>query len=133
MELREHERAIAEWNANRAARPAVVPDGWTLYRPSNGTEGEIFSATFCDRCRQPSEVAYRELGDDAPSNPDGTIGCPILAASMAFVQDEPEYPKEWIWDDRMHSKCTAFMDEDEVLPPFVDPDQITMFQEDTDA
>ena len=61
------------------------------YRPSNGTEGMIFAAQFCDRC-------VHDINED----------CAIFARSLAFGVDHPEYPVEWIEDDR-GPLCTAFL------------------------
>ena len=60
------------------------------YRPSNGTEGEMFMAEFCDRCSKCD------------------VGCQIIVASMAFEKDDPEYPKEWVFDSEGCPTCTAF-------------------------
>jgi hypothetical protein len=58
------------------------------YRPSNGTEGDSFMAAFCERCMKFSH-------------------CKILARSMAFRIDDPEYPTQWIRDDE-GARCTSF-------------------------
>jgi hypothetical protein len=68
------------------------------YRPSNGCEGLDFMAEFCDRCKRDAE--YRRTRD-------GEKGCPIAAAALAFVVDDPRYPKEWI-TDAAGPRCTAF-------------------------
>ena len=47
-----------------------------IWRPSNGTEGDIFMSTVCRDC---------------------TIGCTnclIIDASMMYQVDEPHYPKQ---------------------------------------
>ena len=71
------------------------------YRPSNGTEGEIFMNHFCDRCSK--DAKYRETLD-------GSDGCEILANTLVFEIDDPEYPKEWIRDEK-GPRCTAFEEE----------------------
>ena len=48
-----------------------------LYRPANGTEGEMFQAQWCSRCRR-----------DTPKK-----ACSILTASMAFEIHEKGYPR----------------------------------------
>ncbi len=58
------------------------------YRPSNGTEGDIFMEMYCDRC------AKREY-------------CVIPCVSMAFEKDDPEYPKEWLFGSDGVPICTA--------------------------
>lgn len=69
-----------------------------LYRPSNGTEGEIFMARWCRHCER--DRAFQE-------KPDQADGCPIVAKTFAFDIDHPDYPKEWIEDER-GPRCTAF-------------------------
>lgn len=73
------------------------------YRPSNGTEGMMFTERFCERCKH--DARYRETDD-------GADGCPILAATYRYEVDSEKYPKEWIvnLDDPigLTSRCTAF-------------------------
>lgn len=69
------------------------------YRPSNGSEGMIFEAQFCDRCRKQPEP------EDEKGNPQC---CPIWLNSMAFEKEEPDYPKEWVYDAQGEGVCTAF-------------------------
>lgn len=71
------------------------------YRPSNGTEGCDFDDRWCAHCTR--DAAYRAGGPDV----DPAIGCQILANVYAFDIGHPEYPKEWITDER-GSRCTAF-------------------------
>lgn len=72
------------------------------YRPSNGTEGDIFHATWCSHC----EAVRRWRADpDAPP-------CMIELRAMAFEIGAPDYPTEWVldWDTR-RPRCTAFVEE----------------------
>ena len=62
------------------------------YRPSNGTEGEVFFDKYCGSCKKNS----------VPE------GCKIQLRTMAFDVDEPEYPREWIYDKDGYAVCTAF-------------------------
>lgn len=82
------------------------------YRPSNGTEGEIFMAQWCHSCRR--DRASREDGGD-PAD-----GCEILARTFAIpTVEDPEYPSEWRYrPDDGRPMCTAFVwdDEEEVQP-----------------
>ena len=64
------------------------------YRPSNGTEGEVFQERFCEQC----------IHDDY----DNAKYCEILSRSMAFGVDEPDYPEEWTHDSEGRPMCTAF-------------------------
>lgn len=48
---------------------------------SNGTEGEIYQATYCDNC-----VHWRDLGDGRG------YGCPIIDLHMLYNYDQhPEH------------------------------------------
>jgi hypothetical protein len=62
------------------------------YRPSNGTDGDIFIERFCNHCRK-----------DAVCE-----GCEIQLRTMAFDIDEPEYPTEWVYDADGKPTCTDF-------------------------
>ena len=69
------------------------------FRPSNGTEGDIFHGQYCTYCRA-------NAGED---------GCDIELRAMANDIDDPEYPKEWIreWRDALNwwgaPLCTAYV------------------------
>lgn len=74
----------------------------TPYRPSNGTEGEIFMSQWCARCNK--DAAHR-------ADPDTGKGCRIIVYSMGFDIGDPNYPKEWVHDETGYGgKCTAFDD-----------------------
>jgi hypothetical protein len=64
------------------------------YRPSNGTEGEIFMEKWCERCML-----------DTEDNP-----CEILTCALCFDIDESDYPKEWRYDYAGRPMCTAFVE-----------------------
>lgn len=71
------------------------------YRPSNGTEGEIFFEGWCSKCWHDREVRRD------PEN--YAEGCPLIANSMAFNIGDPEYPKEWKYHDETgEPTCTKF-------------------------
>ena len=77
------------------------------YRPSNGTEGDLFQAAFCARCKHDSE--FREAFDRGAV----TEGCGILARALAFDEDDPKFPKEWVIPEDSDcvpgdATCTAF-------------------------
>ena len=67
------------------------------YRPSNGTEGEMFMERWCYRCTK----------DDQQN-----VFCPIIAKTMAFDVDNPEYPSEWQYNPQGQPICTAFEESD---------------------
>lgn len=69
------------------------------YRPSNGTEGDIFMARYCQRCR-------RHAHD-----------CDILLAAYAYDSDDPAYPREWKYNNVGVPMCSAFSDIDGEPPP----------------
>ena len=69
-----------------------------LYRPANGTEGMIFERRFCERC-------IHDINDD----------CAIHTRALLHDVDEPEYPREWVYDANDSPACTAFATE--ILPP----------------
>lgn len=79
------------------------------YQPSNGTEGDMFTAYWCHHCER--DRAFRESGYDG----DPALGCQIFAASMAYRIDDPNYPKEWVYGRDGAPKCTAYT-EDPTLP-----------------
>ena len=54
------------------------------YYPANGTDGEIFTSEFCDRC-------YKRYG------------CSILMKSLIGIE-----PKQWIYDENDKPTCTSF-------------------------
>ena len=64
-----HPDDAAQFYARSAGKP---------YRPSNGTEGEIFEATWCDHCQR--DAAFRRFFDS-----NGAIG-----------GDQPDYPRDAI-------------------------------------
>ena len=73
------------------------------YRPSNGTEGDMFMAEWCERC---SRANF--------SDPDQA--CHINLRAMAFGIDAPEYPAEWQLSNGGAPLCTAFIENGE--PPY---------------
>ena len=83
-----------------------MAEDWETYRPSNGTEGDIFRANWCERCKR--DQLYQQTGL-------GEHGCQILAATFMLDVTDPDYPKEWRrqisdtgWPGA--AECTAFED-----------------------
>lgn len=81
----------------------IYPPAWAAmtkeragekYRPSNGTEGDLFFSAYCHRCMA------RAL-------------CPLPALTMAFSPEEDEYPEEWQYGTDGQPTCTAFENKDE--------------------
>lgn len=63
------------------------------YRPSNGTEGDIFMCKFCYQC-------IYDNNDD--------VLCDLIMASMEFDVNEKGYPEEWTYDEQGKPTCTKF-------------------------
>lgn len=76
-----------------------APSAGKPYRPSNGTEGEIFHAAACARCTKWERATDP---DDWPE------GCMIELRALNHDIDDPEYPKEWIIGPDGQPTCTAF-------------------------
>jgi len=82
-----------------------------LYRPANGTEGEVFFVEWCRHCAR--DKAMRE-GESVDECDDDEI-CPIIAETFVHYVDDPEYPREWrIVEGR--AICTAFVPVGNSLP-----------------
>ena len=77
-----------------AARLALSAVG-QRYRPSNGTEGEMFYDRWCAACRH-------DINDD----------CPIFAATLIYDCDDPGYPDAWQYGADGQPLCTMFEDKD---------------------
>lgn len=67
------------------------------YRPSNGTEGMMFMAMYCDKC------VHDGNGIDTPD-------CPIIPLTLFVDVNDPPYPPEWRFDDDGQPECSAFDD-----------------------
>jgi len=63
-----------------------------LYRPSNGTEGEMFQEKNCLKC------VYWGIG----------LGCPIYLQTIMFAVDEDDYPNQWRYDKDDKPICNCF-------------------------
>ena len=81
-------RGIYTWDFAATLRK----DAGEKWRPSNGTEGELFQAAHCADC-------IRWTEDD---------GCPIAAATFAIDVGHEDYPHEWQIGKDGQPTCTAF-------------------------
>lgn len=72
------------------------------YRPGSGTEGMAFDEAWCEHCARDAE--FRKDWDNA----DPAIGCQILADTFVYDVNDPQYPKEWVYDRKGRPCCTAF-------------------------
>lgn len=89
------------------------PEGHVPYRPSNGTEGDIFQAMWCAHC------AKRGGPDIRGGDVEEMDYCDILAWTMALEIDDPGYPEQWRQDGPSGPRCTAFDSGDGIEP--IDP------------
>lgn len=77
--------------------PVCIPkNAGKTYRPSNGTEGDMFYAQNCARCIR-------------GSNEDEL--CTIYGNAMFNDIGDADYPSEWRYDDAGCPECTAFVAE----------------------
>lgn len=101
------------------------------YCPSNGTEGMMFMAKFCDQCAKEKFTHTQQDGDKK---------CDILTATMVHGILDDEYPKEWVYNENNVPVCTAFKKHvwrdsftGELIEPeaeeIVDPDQLDLFKD----
>lgn len=70
-----------------------------LYQPGNGSEGEGFFCRFCYECER----------DRAFQDEESSEGCEILLRTMLYKVTDPEYPREWRYNDQGEPVCTAFV------------------------
>ena len=83
------------------------------FRPSNGTEGELFYRAWCYGCQR--DKAMREGCDVAEC--DDNERCEIIADTMCFDVDDPQYPSEWQYGKDGQPCCTAFVPSGSAVPP----------------
>jgi hypothetical protein len=55
------------------------------------------------------------------------MDCSILARTVAWDVDDPEYPHEWRYDANGDPHCTAFVPKGESIPALRDDRTIDMF------
>lgn len=97
------------------------------YYPSNGTEGYSFIDYYCMNCLH------------CDPDPEGEKQCMILCRTLVHSPKDPEYPKEWTYNEKGEPICTNHVkwdwgndgnpdDPDNPNnPPSVDPDQLSLF------
>jgi len=70
------------------------------YRPANGTEGMTFQEDNCFKCKH--------WVNDKKTD---TMGCKKWIYDRTLFHDlgDPEYPKEWKYNDEAIPICTAFI------------------------
>ena len=98
-----HPDGLAELNKANAGQK---------YQPSNGTEGECFFAAWCSKCQRDKSMREGCDFDECDENE----CCNIIANTMAFSVDDPEYPVEWQYGEDGQPCCTAFVPAGETIP-----------------
>lgn len=69
------------------------------FYPSNGTEGMIFTDSFCDQCLH-EKFTHTQNENDA--------SCNILMRTMVYSPKDTEYPREWIYNAEGWPTCTKW-------------------------
>lgn len=78
------------------------------WRPSNGTEGDLFFASWCFQCARDRSMSE---GADYDELDDGDV-CEIIPRTFLHDVDAPEYPIEWQYGTDGQPCCTAFHHKD---------------------
>ena len=73
------------------------------YKPSNGTEGDLFISEWCNLCAH-----YKDDNDDY---------CEILGLTFSLNIHHIDYPKEWIYDENEQPCCTNYLHNTEKPKP----------------
>jgi hypothetical protein len=94
------------------------------YRPSNGTEGDLFFASWCAECERDKVLCNQIDFDDAP---DGDL-CPIIGLSFLHNVEDAEYPQEWQYGKDGQPCCTAFVAKGQPIPPERCKHTVDMFE-----
>lgn len=82
------------------------------YRPSNGTEGDIFFAGWRQKCARDKAMSEGADIDECDDNE----RCDIIGKTMAFDTDEEGYPSEWQYGADGQPCCTAFIPAGDPIP-----------------
>lgn len=91
---------------------AYVSQAGEKYRPSNGTEGECFFASWCRQCQR--DKALREGVDFDECDDDER--CDIVARTCAFDVEDAGYPAEWQYGKDGQPCCMAFIPAGDEIP-----------------
>ncbi len=94
------------------------------FRPSNGTEGELFITGWCGNCARDKSCSEGINIDDCAEEE----LCEIIGKTMRFSLDDPEYPEEWQFKGGF-PVCTAFISAGEKIPCPRCSRTIDMFEE----
>jgi hypothetical protein len=82
------------------------------YRPSNGSEGEMFMNTWCGQCERDHGMLKGLPLEECDDNQ----VCGIIALTHFLAVDDPRYPAEWQYGADGQPCCTAFVPAGEPIP-----------------
>lgn len=102
---------------------AYVKHAGEKYRPSNGTEGECFFASWCHLCRHDKPMREGVDLDECDENE----CCSLIARSFAFSVTDAEYPTEWQYGKDGQPCCTAFVPAGDAIPTPRCPNTLELF------
>lgn len=69
----------------------MKPHAGEKFKPSNGTEGELFMTEYCDKCQRC-----------------GT--CELIGDTMIYDIDDERFPHQWQYGSNGQPTCTDFED-----------------------
>ena len=82
------------------------------YRPSNGTEGQLFLDAFCRRCQRDGAMRSGANVEDC----DDEERCDLIGLTMVHDVEDHEYPIEWQYGKDGQPCCTAFIEAGQPIP-----------------
>ena len=94
------------------------------WRPSNGTEGDLFIESHCGVCAFGEFIRQGMNFDDAEENE----RCEIVGKTFLCAVDDEEYPVEWQYGKDGHPTCIAFHLDGEPMPPERCKHTVDMFE-----
>lgn len=71
------------------------------FRPSNGTEGDIFMDSFCFNCIH-ERWTHRQNEDRDEDK------CEIMSRSLLYDANDDRYPKEWVYNEEGWPVCAKW-------------------------
>lgn len=82
------------------------------YRPSNGTEGQLFLDAFCRRCQRDGAMRAGEPVEECDDNQ----RCDLIGLTMIHDIEARKYPSEWQYGKDGQPCCTAFIPAGDPIP-----------------
>jgi hypothetical protein len=110
----------------------IYPESWAAmladragqkYQPSNGSEGEIFTSSWCGECARDLAMSEGMPIEECDDNQK----CEILGRSFLSI-DDSQYPSEWQYGKDGQPRCTAFVFAGHPIP-VKDENTVDMFAE----